>query len=91
MLNLQEKVLIKKIYAYFLLPALMMGLLAVFFPLLYALVPAHESYECICSLNSKPLTLNILSISPTALLITNTLVFYSVNWVFLLTLILMLF
>ncbi len=80
----------KRIYFYFLIPAFLLGLLAVFFPLLYALVPAHESFECICGLSSKPHTLDILHISPTTLLITNTLVFYTVNWAFLLTLILML-
>jgi hypothetical protein len=86
MQSLQEKVLIKKIYFYFLIPSLLMGILSVYFPLLFALVPAHESGECICNLTG----LNLLNISSNALLVVNTLVFYSVNWGFLMTLILML-
>lgn len=86
MLNLQEKVLIKKIYYYFLIPAFAIGVLSVYFPLLFALVPAHESGECICNLTG----VNLLNINAGALLVVNTLVFYSVNWGFLMTLILML-
>jgi len=47
LVNLKEKVLIRKAYLYFLIPAMLIGVLGFFFPLFYAIVPAHESGFCI--------------------------------------------
>jgi hypothetical protein len=46
----QEDVLIKKGFLYFLAPSFVVGMLSIFFPLFYALIPAHESGICLCSL-----------------------------------------
>ena len=46
--ELREGVLIKNVYKYFLIPAFIYGCLSLGFPLLFSLVPAHESSMCIC-------------------------------------------
>jgi hypothetical protein len=85
MSNLKEKVILRKLYLYFLGPSLAVGIIGLFLPLFYVLVPAHESSQCICKLSS-----GLIPIKNFTLLVINTLVFYTVNWVFLLLLCLML-
>jgi hypothetical protein len=86
----QEDVLIKKGIMYFLAPSLLLGIMSVFFPLCYALVPAHESGLCLCTLLTSGIWANILPIRPAAYLSLNTLMFYGVNWIFLMSIIYML-
>lgn len=88
MSSLKEQVILKKVYLYFLGPSLLLGISALFLPLVYALVPAHESGDCICKLGLNHFSL--IPVNKDVLLVTNTLMFYAVNWVFLLLLCLML-
>jgi len=83
--NLKEKVIFRKLYLYFLGPSLAVGIIGLFLPLFYVLVPAHESSQCICKLSP-----GLVPIKNFTLLVINTLIFYVVNWVFLLLLCLML-
>ena len=48
--DLQESTLLLKAYKWFLGPSLLIGILAIFFPLFYSIVPAHESGVCICNI-----------------------------------------
>ena len=82
---LQETILIRKMYLYFLLPSFLVGLLSFGSPLLKAIIPAHESGVCICQGQKH----SLLQINKSFLLILNTIMFYSVNWVFLVSNILM--
>jgi hypothetical protein len=74
---------------YFLAPSALSGLLSVFFPFLYAVVPAFESGLCFCSLKSPPMVR--IPANYATLMVINTLMFYGVNWIFLLSNILMLY
>ena len=90
--ELKETVLLYKAYKWFLGPSLLIGILALFFPLFYSLVPAHESGVCICNiLVDGPNQIAILPIwnSGKVLRVINTLAYYFFNWFFLLALILM--
>ena len=88
----QEDVLIKKSIIYFLAPSLFLGLLSIFFPLCYALVPAHESGLCFCTLQQSYIQVQLIKhITKVSFLSINTLMFYGVNWVFLLLNIIMLY
>jgi hypothetical protein len=80
---------LKKVYAYFLIPAFFLGVIGIFFPLAYAIVPAHESGVCICNIKQAANVVTLFNIPEIALQILNTIVFYMVNWVFLLLLIFM--
>jgi len=91
MKNYQEDVLIRKSIKYFLGPSLLLGLSSIFFPLTYALVPAHESGLCFCTLIQGKLWQKLLPISFLYYLGLNTIMFYGVNWIFLLSIITMLY
>jgi len=83
---LQEVQLLKKGFIYFILPSILMGLAAIFSPTIYAIIPAHESGNCLCLLHdmqSKPDFVFTLEV-------TNTVTFFGVNFIFLLVNILML-
>ena len=86
MSDLKESIILKKTYLYFLLPSLVVGIIGLFLPLVYALVPAHESGECICYVQQD---FSLIPLPKVLLLTINTLMFYGVNWVFLLLLVLM--
>ena len=91
MQELKEHVLLRKVCIYFLVPGLLLGMLGFFMPFFYALVPAHESGDCICNVQAFALQLDLVQLSKKTLLILNTTMFYAVNWVFLLVLVLMLY
>jgi len=68
------------------------GVLSLFFPLFYAIVPAFESGLCMCTITTSSISVAIIPISKIApYLIINTIMFYGVNWMFLLLNILMLY
>jgi len=90
MQNYQEDVLIKKGVTYFLAPSLLLGVLSFYFPVCYSMIPAHESGLCFCTLLNDDRWFPLLPTSLKTYLILNTLVFYSVNWVFLFSIIFML-
>jgi hypothetical protein len=48
MTNLREEVLLKKGIAYFLIPSIILGIMALFLPGIYSIVPVHESDICLC-------------------------------------------
>ena len=80
----QEDVLIKKGFLYFLAPSFVVGMLSIFFPLFYALIPAHESGICLCSLQYLSIQHKLLPVGQRFFLTLNTGMFYGVNWIFLL-------
>ena len=86
--GLHESVLLRKMYLYFLIPVLLFSILSFFFPLLYAIIPAHESSECIKTMIAKQKV--VFNIQVNKLEILNTIMFYFLNWCFLLSVILML-
>lgn len=49
MQQLREEVLIRKGLCYFLLPAFLAGVIAIFFPYFFAFLPVHMGNICICS------------------------------------------
>ena len=88
----QEEVLLRKGFQYFLIPSFVIGVLSLFFPLFYAIVPAFESGLCMCTITTSSISVAIIPISKIApYLIINTIMFYGVNWMFLLLNILMLY
>ena len=50
MRSLQEGSLLKKGFLYFMLPSFCLAILSIWFPFIYAIVPADESLDCFCSL-----------------------------------------
>lgn len=96
---LREENLIKKGLLYFILPWFTLGILALFFPFMYVLIPAHESDLCICSFYQRLEDDDgddwfWFFDSPSQfeeLYIINVLVFYMVNWLFLMALVTMLY
>lgn len=48
--KLHEWNLMKAGIVWFLIPSFTLGILSLFFPFIYAIIPAHESGTCICSL-----------------------------------------
>lgn len=48
MMNLREEVLIKKGTLYALLPSTILGILANFYPYVFAFLPSHFTQFCIC-------------------------------------------
>lgn len=48
MLQMREEVLIKKAIYYFLLPAVLIGILAYLFPYVFAVIPTHFTQICAC-------------------------------------------
>lgn len=69
-----------------------MGILATGFPIIYALIPAHESSECICALTADSHWVDLIyrGNDPLSLMIVNSLMFYSINWCFILANVMML-
>jgi hypothetical protein len=59
--SLQEWNLIKVGTTWFLIPAIFMGFLSLFFPYVFALIPAHESGACICHLQDDNLMVYSIS------------------------------
>jgi hypothetical protein len=49
MKQLREKVLVSKFFAYFVLPAVVLSFLGMYFPYVYAVLAVNESDMCICS------------------------------------------
>jgi hypothetical protein len=49
MKQLREKVLVSKFFAYFVLPAVVLSFLGMYFPYVYAMLAVNESDMCICS------------------------------------------
>lgn len=92
MSSLREEVLIRKGFLYFLLPAMIEGILGCFLPVFYVLIPVHEADFCLCSFFDKPkvnqgnswLSKKTFSIFKGI----NTMVFLGLNWVFLVLLLL---
>jgi hypothetical protein len=48
MTSLREEVLIRKGITYFLIPSIVLGILALFCPGIYSIIPVHESDFCLC-------------------------------------------
>jgi len=76
------------------IPAFLVALLATFFPYPQAVVPVHESQECICYFLGKSASRKFLLIHASpgngdvlVLKIVNVLIFFGVNWLFLLLII----
>ena len=46
--EMTEKRLLLKALLFFLIPSLLFGLFSFLWPLVYSIVPAHESNDCIC-------------------------------------------
>ena len=88
---LKETVLLKKTYFRFLFPSFVLGLVSLFNPFLFALVPAHESGICLCNIQSSRNEITLLNIPVLVLLGINTFMFYCVNFFFLLFVVLMLY
>ena len=85
--KLKEIILIKKVYFWALVPALIFGLTSLGVPLMYVLIPAHESGMCICN---KAIN-GLITFKPLSLQIVISFMFYGLNWIFLLMLVWMLF
>jgi hypothetical protein len=56
---LKETVLLKKTYFRFLIPSFVLGIIGLFNPFLFALVPAHESGICICNIQSSNIEITL--------------------------------
>lgn len=90
--KLQEWNLMRTGIIWFLIPSLILGVLSIFFPTIYAIIPAHESGSCICHLQHDSLMVyEIQNWQVTSMLLINTVMFYGVNWIFLVVNIMMLF
>lgn len=77
---------------WFLIPSLLLGVLSFYFPYIYAIIPAHESVACICDLQQKAhMAHKIKDWQVTSMILINTVMFYGVNWIFLIVNIMMLF
>jgi hypothetical protein len=76
---------------YFLLPCLVLGVLGVFFPFVYAVIPAHNSNLCIYRLKQSQWAVSLFNVPTNDLLLLNTIIFYLLNWVFLLAIYFMLY
>lgn len=91
MTSLREDVLIRKGFTYWLLPNLVIGIIGIFFPLFYELIPVHQSETCLCSFYASSRTYWLIDASNTSnfliLRTSNTFVFIVVNWIFLTVLI----
>jgi hypothetical protein len=68
------------------LPGLLLGVAAFLSPEVYAVVPAHESGNCLCKLHDMSGKPNLIF----SLEVVNTAMFYGLNFIFLLVNILML-
>ena len=55
--KLHEWNLMKAGIVWFLIPSFLLGILSLFLPIIYAIIPAHESGSCICSLEIDNLML----------------------------------
>ena len=53
MTALREETLIRKGFYYFLLPSLAIGIIGIFIPFVYVVVPLHESDLCLCAFFSR--------------------------------------
>ena len=93
MRSLQEGSLLKKGFLYFMLPSFCLAILSIWFPFIYAIVPADESLDCFCSLlDNFPHWKNRISvynyvdtdyeIVPDFYMILNMIIFYAWNWAF---------
>lgn len=93
MTKLREEVLIWKGFAFFLLPSLILGILGLFSPIAYTIIPVHESDMCLCAFYQEAVCqdhnywLFNSSFKYYKMRATNTTVYIVVNWVFLLILI----
>ena len=99
MTNLREEVLLKKGIAYFLIPSIILGIMALFLPGIYSIVPVHESDICLCYFFSKVfdetnpsdyLFLDKQS-SYVNFRFVNSIAFFLINWIFLMVLIWMIY
>lgn len=92
MSNLREEVLIRKGFLYFLLPAIIEGILGCFVPIVYIFIPVHEADFCLCSffeiprINEGRALLNSNTFETFKAI--NTMVFLGLNWIFLVLLLL---
>ena len=80
--NLKEKTLLCKGFLFFILPFTVFSIFGIAYPYVFALVPAHESEICLCSFpatSNNAQTFNLLKT-------INTVMFFFVNWMFLLAL-----
>ena len=97
MAKLQENALLWACFRYFQLPFFILGFLGFFFPYVYAFVPVHEANLCICSFYNKLINQNRhyaimqTDASFAVLQAINVLSFYSVNFIFLFTLLWMVY
>ena len=97
MAKLQENALLWACFKYFQLPFFILGFLGFFFPYMYAFVPVHEADLCICSFYNKLINQNrryaIMQTDASFLVLQaiNVLSFYSVNFIFLFTLLFMVY
>lgn len=92
MTNLREETLIFKGVFWFLLPSICIGVLGVFFPAVYSIIPVHETDTCLCYFfkqvfdhNRKYLFLDQQS-SYLNYRLMNSVAFFVTNWTFLMLL-----
>lgn len=71
---------------YFILPSMILGVVACFVPAVYALLPVHETDICLCSFNESSDYLLINQKNFGYYKLTNTILFLVFNWIFLATL-----
>ena len=80
---LKESQLLRKTGFYFLLPSLLLGVLALASPLIYMIVPVYETYQCYEYYNLDSTKCYILE--------ANLCIFYFINWSQTLILVLLLY
>ena len=89
----EHRILLKSLIVF--LPLAFFGLLAIFFPVLYAIFPVQESELCVCSfwtMYDNESAAFLIDPTPKAfatLLLVNTISFYVVNFVALLAMVIM--
>jgi hypothetical protein len=88
MTDLREETLIRKGFWYFILPSIILGLIACFVPEVYMLLPVHETDTCLCSFGSQEsLLANYFGVFK----LTSILSFLVFNWSILMVLLVKIF
>ena len=97
MTQLRETVLIRKGFISVMLPMFLAGVLGCYYPFVYASLPVHESDLCICSYyqalhyGSRDFFILKSNSQYRFLQLYNTTMFFVINWLFLVILILMIY
>jgi hypothetical protein len=91
--SLKEKIILRKGLLFYFLPFGLIGVLSMFFPIVYALFPVQESEICVCSFfemqrsGNKPFIIELSHQTFENLTMTNSISFYVINFIGLLVLV----